>query len=125
MTAITHPLPRNHHVTTALIAAAISVGLVVALVLALTTTGSSSSVSHPAVARTTAASGSVGTINSGPDNPSRVSSAVGSGLVGTINRGPDNPSRVSSASCTQFANASDSPEGFRLAERLATLGNCQ
>ena len=102
MTAITHPLPRNHHVTTALIAAAISVGLVVALVLALTTTWSSSSVSHPAVARTTAASGSVGTINSGPDNPSR----------------------VSSASCTQFANASDSPEGFRLAERLATLGNC-
>ena len=125
MTAITHPLPRNHHVTTALIAAAISVGLVVALVLALTTTWSSSSVSHPAVARTTAASGSVGTINSGPDNPSRVSSAVGSGLVGTINRGPDNPSRVSSASRKPSGESDALANWVQLAERLATLGNCQ
>jgi hypothetical protein len=89
MTAITHPLARTHGIVIMMITAAVLVGLTVALALVLTTAGSSSSsVARPATAGTSGAyvngwstrtggnraPGTFGTVNSGPDNPSRVRS---------------------------------------------------
>jgi hypothetical protein len=105
MTTTAHPMTSAHRLVIALIAAALSVGLVVTLVLALTTVGSSSSVSHPAAIGTPA--------------------VVESGLVGTVNSGPDNPSRGSSRLCTLFAHATPgSPAYFRLADTITAEGSC-
>ena len=105
MTTTAHPVTSAHRLVIALIAAAVSVGLIVTLVLALTTGGSTGSVSHPAA---------VGT-----------PSGVESGLFGTVNSGPDNPSRVSSGLCTQFAQATPgSPGYFRLADTITAQRSC-
>jgi len=105
MTTTTHPMTRSHHIVTALIAMAVALGLAAALTLALATGGSSSPSSHPGVGAAPATSGP--------------------GFVGTVNSGPDNPSRVRSSLCTEFANATPgSPAAFRLAETIADRGSC-
>jgi hypothetical protein len=80
MTAVTHPLARTNELVAVLITAAVSVGLTIALMLAFATTGGGTRVSHPAAARTPTVIGSglIGTVNSGPDNPSQVSSSISS-----------------------------------------------
>jgi hypothetical protein len=105
MTATAHPVSSAHRLVIALIAAVVSVALTVALVIALTTAGSSSPVSHPAALRTPA--------------------VVESGLVGTVNSGPDNPSRGSSGLCAEFAHATPgSPAYFRLADTITAQRSC-
>ena len=106
MTTTAHPVTSAHRLVIALIAAAVSVGLIVALVLALTTAGSSSPVSRPAAVGSPA--------------------VVESGLVGTVNSGPDNPSRGwGSGLCTLFAHATPgSPAYFRLADTITAEGSC-
>jgi hypothetical protein len=101
MTAITHPLVKTHDIVAVLITAAVSVGLTVALMLAFVATGSSSS-PHLAVARTPTPSGFVGTVNSGPDNPSRVESRL----------------------CAEIANGSPSPGFDRLARSITVQRSC-
>jgi hypothetical protein len=118
MTAITHPLAGAHRVVTVAIAAVVLVGLSVALILAISTAGSSSLVSNRGAARNPVESRFVGTVNSGPDNPSRLTS------VGTVNSRPDNPSRVSPSLCRELANVADGPEAARLAMRIAAVGSC-
>ena len=103
MTTTTHPIASTHHVVTALIAAAVAVGLTVALMLALSTGGSSAPANRPADASAPA--------------------ITGPGFVGTVNSGPDNPTRVVSSLCSELANATPgSPAAFRLAD--TALGSC-
>jgi hypothetical protein len=83
MTAITPPLARTHRIVTIMITAAVLIGLSVVLPLVLTTAGTSTAISHPAAARTPVAPGLVGTVNSGPDNPSRATSADDLGQIGS------------------------------------------
>ena len=105
MTAITHPPVRTHDVVTALITAAVSVGLTVALMLAFVTTGSSSGAPHLGAARTPA--------------------VIPSAFVGTVNSGPDNPSGVRSRLCSEIANADvGSPAFDRLARSVAAQRSC-
>jgi len=91
MTAVAHPLSKSRELVALLIAAAVAVGVAIALMLAFATSGDSH-LSRPVATRTPTVSdsGFVGTVNSGPDNPSSVS------FVGTVNSGPDNPARVGS-----------------------------
>jgi hypothetical protein len=106
MTTITtaHPIVSTHHIVAARVTAAVSAGLTLAVVLPLTIGGNSAPVSRPAVA-------------SAP-------MPTGPGFVGTVNSGPDNPSRLS-ALCTEFENATPgSPAAFRLAETITAQGSC-
>jgi hypothetical protein len=99
------PITRPRRLVSVLIAAAVSVGLIVVVLLALTTTGSGSPVAHPITAGTPA--------------------VIESGLVGTVNSGPDNPFRVASVLCTEFAHATPgSPAFFRLADTATAEGSC-
>jgi hypothetical protein len=117
MTAITHPLARTYRIVTIMITAAVLVGLSVVLPLVLTTAGSSTAVSHPVAARTPVASGLAGTVNSGPDNPSRVSSADELSLIGSEMMGhyvptiPYFPGYVNGWSTRTDANHASAPAG--------------
>ena len=104
MTTTTHPIASTHRAVAALIAAALAVGLTVALMLALTTRGATAPTGRPAV---------------GASTPPITESFS----VGTVNSGPDNPTHVVSTLCSELANATPgSPAAFRLAD--TALGSC-
>jgi hypothetical protein len=103
MTAISHPLVRTHALVTVLITAAVAVGLTVALIFAFSSSGDSSPATHAA--------------------PARTSAVIGSGAVGTVNSGPDNPSRSTSRLCRQIADATGSRPFDRLDDSITT-GSC-
>src|SRR5579862_6544628 len=105
MTTTTHPIASTHHVITFVITAAIAVGLTVALMLALTTQGSGTSVSR-------AAANAVPVITE-------------SRFAGTVNSRPDNPTRVVPTLCSEFAKASSgSPADFQLAQSITVGSSC-
>lgn len=105
MTTATHPIISPHRIVIALITAAVLMGLTAVVVVGLVASGSSTPPPPPAAAPASALSGPR--------------------FVGTVNSGPDNPSRLTSTLCRDFANATPgSRAAFRLAETISFQGGC-
>ena len=105
MTTTAHPIASPHRIVTALVAAALAVGLTFALLVALTSPGSGTPVSRPGGAS------------------ARV--ITESAFRGTVNSRPDNPTRVVSTLCTELANAAPgSPADFQLAQSISIPSSC-
>jgi len=122
-TTTTQPIASPRRIVTTLVGAAVAVALTVGLVFALTTRGSGTPASRPVagVSARLTGSGFGGTVNSGPDNPTRHADG---GFGGTVNSGPDNPARTLSTRCSAFANAAPGSQAELYFAKLTARGAC-
>jgi hypothetical protein len=116
-TTTTQPIASPRRIVTTLVGAAVAVALTVGLVFALTTRGSPVA----GVSARLTASGFGGTVNSGPDNPTRHPDGA---FGGTVNSGPDNPTRTLSTRCSALANAAPGSQADLHFAQLTARGAC-
>ena len=103
-TTTTQPIASPRRIVTTLVGAAVAVALTVGLVFALTTRGSGTPASRP-VAGVSAR-------------------LTGSGFGGTVNSGPDNPTRTLSTRCSALANAAPGSQADLHFAQLTARGAC-